>query len=149
MPNLLFYPEGQIPDGPHSVIGEMVDKTAQHRNVYAIMGFRFHWIQLLRVVAMEKLGENVTVEEVQKRDDAGLIERNLINAPLKDTVTVPDGGYTIIRFHATNPGYWILHCHLEFHAEMGMAMLFQVGEKSDMLPVPDNFPTCGDYSPDS
>lgn len=57
-----------------------------------------------RVVAMEKLGSNVTLEEVKRRDEAGLIQRNLENAPLKDTVTVPDGGYTILRFHATNPG---------------------------------------------
>lgn len=57
-----------------------------------------------RVVAMEKLGSNVTLEEVKRRDAAGLIHRNLENAPIKDTVTVPDGGFTILRFHAKNPG---------------------------------------------
>ncbi|XP_023312711.1 laccase-10-like, partial [Anoplophora glabripennis] len=56
-----------------------------------------------RIVAMERLGENVTVEEVQDRDRQGLIKRNLLDAPLKDTVTVPDGGYTIVRFVASNP----------------------------------------------
>ncbi|CAG9818287.1 unnamed protein product [Phaedon cochleariae] len=101
-----------------------------------------------RVVAMERMGTNVTVEEVQKRDEMGLIERNLLAPPLKDTVTVPDGGYTIVRFKASNPGYWFLHCHLEFHAEIGMAMIVQVGEKEDMLPVPQDFPKCGNYLPD-
>lgn len=57
-----------------------------------------------RVVAMERLGKNVTMDEVKRRDEAGLIHRNLENAPFKDTVTVPDGGYTILRFHANNPG---------------------------------------------
>ncbi|KAJ8956580.1 hypothetical protein NQ314_006707 [Rhamnusium bicolor] len=57
-----------------------------------------------RVVAMERMGENVTVEEVKKRDKEGLIKRNLIDAPVKDTVSVPDGGYTIVRFVASNPG---------------------------------------------
>lgn len=57
-----------------------------------------------RVVAMERMGKNVTIEEVKARDKMGLIKRNLLDAPLKDTVTVPDGGYTIVRFHATNPG---------------------------------------------
>lgn len=57
-----------------------------------------------RVVAMERMGRNVTVEEVKNRDAKGLIKRNLLNPPLKDTVTVPDGGYTIVRFLATNPG---------------------------------------------
>lgn len=57
-----------------------------------------------RVVAMERVGTSVTVEEVQELDRAGLIDRKLDMAPLKDTVTVPDGGYTILRFHANNPG---------------------------------------------
>lgn len=57
-----------------------------------------------RVVGMEKIGENVTEEEIIKLDEEGLIKRNLVNPPLKDTITVPDGGYTILRFHASNPG---------------------------------------------
>ncbi|CAG9861310.1 unnamed protein product [Phyllotreta striolata] len=100
-----------------------------------------------RVVAMERLGNSTTIDEVRARDEKGLIKRNLKNAPLKDTVSVPDGGYVIGRLKADNPGYWFLHCHLEVHAEIGMAMVFQVGEKDDMLPVPEGFPKCGDYEP--
>ena len=29
---------------------------------------------------------------------------NLINPPVKDTITVPPGGYVVIRFKADNPG---------------------------------------------
>ncbi|KAJ8954969.1 hypothetical protein NQ318_000400 [Aromia moschata] len=58
-----------------------------------------------RVVAMERLGMNVTVDEVKRRDRMGLVKRNLVDAPLKDTVTVPDGGYTIVRFVASNPEF--------------------------------------------
>lgn len=65
-----------------------------------------------RVIGMERLGKNVTVEQVKALDAAGRIHRRLKNAPIKDTVTVPDGGYTIIRFLANNPGYWLLHCHI-------------------------------------
>lgn len=57
-----------------------------------------------RVVAMEKIGSNVTVEQVKLKDRKGLIKRNLLDAPIKDTVTVPDGGYTVVRFQASNPG---------------------------------------------
>ena len=53
---------------------------------------------------MERLGSNVTIDDVIKLDQQGLIQRNFDHAPIKDTVTVPDGGYTIIRFHADNPG---------------------------------------------
>lgn len=53
---------------------------------------------------MARIGKNVTVEEVKELDRLGLIHRKLKRAPLKDTVTVPDGGYTIVRFYADNPG---------------------------------------------
>lgn len=101
-----------------------------------------------RVVALEKLGKNVTKEHVQRLDQQGKIRRNLVNPPVKDTVTVPDGGYTIIRFNASNPGYWLFHCHIEFHVDIGMGLVVKVGEDSQMLPVPKNFPKCGDYVPD-
>ena len=57
-----------------------------------------------RVVAMERVGSHVSVDQVRAMDEEGRIRRNLINAPIKDTVAVPDGGYTIIRFVAINPG---------------------------------------------
>lgn len=102
-----------------------------------------------RVVGMRKLNHSTTVEQVKEFDKAGLLKRNLKNAPFKDTVTVPDGGYTVIRFKADNPGYWLFHCHLEFHVEIGMALVFKIGEHSDMAPVPRDFPTCGSYMPDN
>lgn len=53
--------------------------------------------------------------------------------------------------HANNnrvrfPGYWLFHCHIEFHAEIGMSLIFKVGEHEEMPPVPPNFPRCGDWS---
>ncbi|KOC68923.1 Laccase-4 [Habropoda laboriosa] len=110
--------------------------------------FHLHGYQF-RVIAMEKVGKNVTTEQVQALDKNGAIRRNLDRAPLKDTVTVPDGGYTVVRFYADNPGYWLFHCHIEFHAEVGMSLVFKVGEHEDMLPVPRNFPTCGNWQPEN
>lgn len=99
------------------------------------------------VVAMGKLGSNTTVADVVALDEAGGIIRKLENPVLKDTVTVPDGGFTIIRFTADNPGYWLMHCHLVFHSESGMIALLHVGEPSDLPPVPEGFPTCGAFMP--
>lgn len=98
-----------------------------------------------RVVAMERVGNNTTVDEILALETQGSIKRNLINPPVKDTVTVPDGGYTIVRFIADNPGYWMFHCHLEFHVELGMAVIFQVGAHSDFPLPPAGFPKCGNY----
>jgi FtsP/CotA-like multicopper oxidase with cupredoxin domain len=37
---------------------------------------------------------------------------NTVNPPLRDTATLPQGGWVVIRFKADNPGLWLLHCHL-------------------------------------
>lgn len=71
-----------------------------------------------RVVAMQKVGTFVSVDDIIAMDKAGNITRNLQSAPLKDTIIIPDGGYAILRFEADNPGWWFFHCHLEFHVEV-------------------------------
>ncbi|KAK7068432.1 Multicopper oxidase [Halocaridina rubra] len=100
------------------------------------------------VIGMGRLGENTTLEKIQELDEAGLLERNFDHPPIKDTVTVPDGGYTIIRFIAKNPGYWLFHCHLTFHVEVGMGLVFHVGDQSMIPKVPKDFPRCGHWTPE-
>ncbi|XP_031785568.1 laccase [Nasonia vitripennis] len=56
-----------------------------------------------RVVAMEKVGDKLSIEEVKKMDQEGKIHRRLEAEPWKDSVIVPTGGYTIVRFYANNP----------------------------------------------
>ncbi|KAL9880339.1 multicopper oxidase 1 isoform 1-T2 [Glossina fuscipes fuscipes] len=98
-----------------------------------------------RVIGLERLGKNVTIEHVKKLEGLGLLKRNMMEPPIKDTVTVPDGGYTILRFAAYNPGFWLFHCHIEFHAEIGMALVLKVGNNDDMPLAPKTFPTCHDF----
>ena len=52
---------------------------------------------------------------------------NLEDLVAKDTVIVPFGGYTIIRFIVDNPGWWLLHCHIEIHQLEGMATVVREG----------------------
>ncbi|XP_066994423.2 uncharacterized protein [Anabrus simplex] len=133
----------QVPLG-HVVELILVDKgvTYDANHPFHLHGHAF------RVIAMDRVGNSTTVEEVKNLDREGLIKRKLKGAPLKDTVTVPDGGYTVVRISASNPGYWLFHCHIEFHVELGMSIVFKVGEDSDMLPVPRGFPQCYNYVPD-
>jgi FtsP/CotA-like multicopper oxidase with cupredoxin domain len=56
---------------------------------------------------------------------------NLINPPKKDTVYVPSMGYVVLRFQASSPGLWLLHCHVLWHQSVGMAMAIQVGDTED------------------
>ncbi|XP_041354904.1 laccase-1-like [Gigantopelta aegis] len=98
-----------------------------------------------RVVAMDRLGESTSLEEVKALDTAGGISRKLSGAIAKDTVTVPDGGYTVIRFVADNPGFWLLHCHIESHLSQGMGSIIQVGQPREMPKPPKGWPRCGDW----
>lgn len=84
------------------------------------------------------------MREVKEMDKAGLLKRNLNRPVLKDTLQVPTGGYSIIRFIADNPGFWLFHCHLEFHAEAGMMVLFKVGDETDLPSKPKDWPACGE-----
>ncbi|KAG4066071.1 hypothetical protein HA402_001318 [Bradysia odoriphaga] len=104
--------------------------------------------QGFRVVAMERIKPSgIKIEEIQDLDRQGKIVRRLEGAPMKDTITVPDGGFTIVRFVADNPGWWLFHCHIEFHIEVGMALVFKVGDVSQMKAAPKDFPMCSNYMP--
>lgn len=109
---------------------------------FHLHGYRFH------VLAMEGFGRNTTVAEVEALDKAGGIERKLTDTIMKDTVNIPSGGYTVVRFIADNPGWWAMHCHLVYHSEIGMVAALHVGGPEDLVPVPEGFPTCGSFVPE-
>lgn len=56
------------------------------------------------VLGMERVASNVTVDLIREMDANGLIARNFLDPPIKDTVSIPDGGYVVVRFLANNPG---------------------------------------------
>ncbi|XP_078042066.1 uncharacterized protein LOC144472650 [Augochlora pura] len=90
----------------------------------------------------------ITVDYVKQLDAENKIERNLIDPPKKDTIAVPNNGFVILKFQASNPGYWFFHCHFIYHQLSGMEMIIRVGEQEDLPPVPKNFPKCGNYMPE-
>ncbi|CAG8611147.1 33753_t:CDS:10, partial [Racocetra persica] len=60
-----------------------------------------------------------------------LSKYNLIDPPLRDTLTVPANGWAVIRYIINNPGVWAFHCHIEWHVELGM--VFQLIEQQDKM----------------
>ena len=76
-------------------------------------------------------GNNNFSQTVRWRNNMGpdIQSRNYAR---KDTVMVPFGGYTIIRFEVNNPGWWFIHCHIEIHQLNGMVAV--VWELPDELP---------------
>ncbi|KAJ4838315.1 Laccase-11 [Turnera subulata] len=71
---------------------------------------------------------------------------NLVDPPERNTVGVPTGGWTAIRFRADNPGVWFMHCHLELHTGWGLKTAFVVengkGPDQSILPPPKDLPPC-------
>ncbi|KAJ7124448.1 laccase [Mycena epipterygia] len=67
---------------------------------------------------------------------------NFVNPPRRDVISVEQGGVSI-QFRADNPGPWFLHCHIDWHLEAGLAVVFaeapedeRVGPQSEIIPGP-------------
>ncbi|XP_076936691.1 laccase-15-like [Bidens hawaiensis] len=71
---------------------------------------------------------------------------NLVDPPFRNTVIVPINGWVAIRFRASNPGVWFMHCHLERHLTWGMNTVFIIKNgkqpQESMLPPPVHMPRC-------
>lgn len=52
------------------------------------------------------------------------IPLNLNNPPRRDTAELPGAGYLVLAFYTDNPGVWLMHCHIGFHAAEGFAVQF-------------------------
>ena len=53
------------------------------------------------------------------------------NLAWKDTALLPVGSTVDILLEVTNPGRWMLHCHIAEHLEAGMMMAFAVEQGED------------------
>lgn len=42
----------------------------------------------------------------------------------RDTVYVREQSNMVLRFKADNPGVWFFHCHIDWHLEQGLALVF-------------------------
>jgi len=51
------------------------------------------------------------------------------NLAWKDTALIPVGSTIDILLDVSNPGAWMLHCHIAEHLEAGMKMVFRVGSR--------------------
>ncbi len=56
------------------------------------------------------------------------------NLVWKDTILLPVGSTADILLELSNPGRWMIHCHIAEHLEAGMKMVFEVrGERGGSL----------------
>lgn len=122
-----------------NTIAELIIVNVEDRITHPmhLHGHKFH------IMDTGILKENMTVSDVKKMIPNRVHKR----PPYKDTVVLPFPGYVRLRFRANNPGFWLFHCHFDWHLPIGMALMIQVGETSQMRKPPDNFPRCHSYMP--
>lgn len=49
---------------------------------------------------------------------------NTTNPSRRDVATLPGNGYLAIAFQLDNPGAWLVHCHIAWHASQGLSLEF-------------------------
>jgi FtsP/CotA-like multicopper oxidase with cupredoxin domain len=68
--------------------------------------------------------------------------QNLRAPLLKDSFQLWQRSWAVLRFEATRPGFWYLHCHETQHLMLGLQTVFNV-LPSQQPPVPADVPTSG------
>ncbi|OIW26951.1 hypothetical protein CONLIGDRAFT_707593 [Coniochaeta ligniaria NRRL 30616] len=64
------------------------------------------------------LGQNTTAFDPLTSPDTFQLD----NPPRRDVVIVPAGGWVAVAFRPDNPGSWLVHCHIAWHASSGLAL---------------------------
>jgi iron transport multicopper oxidase len=79
---------------------------------------------------------------------AGMSNYNFVNPPRRDVVSNGiQGDNVTIRFVTDNPGPWFLHCHIDWHLQAGLAVIF-AEDMPDVNATETSIPTAwGDLCP--
>jgi len=66
---------------------------------------------------------------------------NYDNPPRRDVATIIPGGYLVIAFFTDNPGSWLMHCHIAWHASEALAWQYveRESEITATLSDPESF----------
>lgn len=136
-----------------------VDDSLTHP--FHLHGHKFY------VMEMSTFKEHLRPFDILKNGIPALGEKLNEHPPHKDTVLIPNPGYIRLKFRADNPGFWLGHCHFDWHLSIGenmelrrelfsyssffpgMAVIFQVGELDQMKKPPEGFSKCKSFLPDS
>ncbi|RLU25335.1 hypothetical protein DMN91_001491 [Ooceraea biroi] len=89
----------------------------------------------------------ISKDKIVSLDRDGKIQRNVKNPVRKDTFTVPNKGYIILRLYTDNLGYWLWEARsTAMYPQLlgpGMQFLMKVGLDRNLPLVPIDFPRCG------
>jgi hypothetical protein len=87
------------------------------------------WFNIIGQDQFDPAEFNITRSSLVEKygEDGRDLPRNFDHPVFKDVVQVPNNGYVIFRAPIDSRGTWIVHCHINYHVEHGMAMIFQIG----------------------
>ncbi|KIH92351.1 hypothetical protein SPBR_02389 [Sporothrix brasiliensis 5110] len=91
---------------------------------------------------------------------AGPVEFNMIdknqlgaaNPVRRDATMLPSFGWLLVAFESTNPGAWLFHCHIAWHASQGLSAQFvekrsQIRQAMDLNALNQNCRNWDAYEP--
>lgn len=69
---------------------------------------------------------------------------NFTNPTRRDTTMLPAKGWLVLAFRSDNPGAWLFHCHIAWHASQGFGMQFveRVEDIPGSTDLDDIVPNC-------
>jgi FtsP/CotA-like multicopper oxidase with cupredoxin domain len=105
--------------------------------------FHLHGHQFA-VIETGLFSESLTEDDLRKTPRNLQLKRNPV---YKDTVLIPRRGFVRLRVRTQTANFLFFHCHYDFHLQVGMAGVLQVGDIHSMPKLPRNFPQCRDYIP--
>ncbi|XP_967121.3 uncharacterized protein LOC655485 [Tribolium castaneum] len=128
---------------PLRAVAEIVlinQDASQEEHIFHLHGYRFY------VVGFRHFENAPSTDEIKLLDQENtLFQRNFNNPAIKDTIRIPKNSVVALRFLADNPGFWMLRDEGSRGWTRGLDIVLQVGEPSDMVSTPTDFPTCGNY----
>ncbi|KAI5778350.1 multicopper oxidase-domain-containing protein [Geopyxis carbonaria] len=95
-----------------AILGMPKKESDGHRGVAAAHPIHLHGHDFALLAQSEEPYTDELANKLIKRD----------NPPRRDVALLPKGGFLIIAFKADNPGTWLMHCHIAFHASSGLAL---------------------------
>lgn len=73
--------------------------------------FHLHGNQLFVIeMGQDEVPMTVSLAKLRMRTRS-LMTSSVKKHAIKDTISIPSKGFTVLRFKADNPGWWLLHCH--------------------------------------
>ncbi|KAF8857516.1 putative extracellular dihydrogeodin oxidase/laccase [Acephala macrosclerotiorum] len=79
--------------------------------------------------------------------DSSTVTLTTTDGPRRDVAMLPGSGYLVLAYYTDNPGAWLMHCHIAWHASEGFALqlLERESEMVALMDVTNINSTCANW----